>query len=90
MTGKIDKGIEVCSLHPQRKYIFVATSLDEISTWGDTSYALYHDMNINTGVVMSMGFCVTHFISSKQKLIANRSTEAYIFGASYYLLYNIW
>ena len=66
-TGKIEKDIEVCSLHPQRKK-FGAKSLDEIFTWVDASYAVRQDTKIQNGGVMSVGLGVTHCILSKKNL----------------------
>ena len=64
-TGKIEKDLEVCSLHPQRKRCFGATKLDDIFTWVDASYVLHHDMKSHNGGMISMGLGVTHCRSSK-------------------------
>ena len=89
MTGKIEKDIEVCSLHLQRKICFGETSLDNIFTWVDASYSVYHGINIHNGGVMSMGLVVTHCRLSKHNLNTNISTEVDLVGASDYLPYNI-
>ena len=68
---KIDKDIEFCLLHTQRNF-FLATNIDKIFTWVDASYALHHDMKIQTGGVVSIGLGVTHCILSKQKLNMKR------------------
>ena len=58
----------------KEKKCFGATSLGEIFTWVDASYAVHHNMKIQNGVVISMGLGVTHCISSKQKLNTKSST----------------
>ena len=59
--GKIERNIEVCALHPQRKKYFGATNLDKIFTWVDASYAVHYDMKIQTGYVISMVLGVTYY-----------------------------
>ena len=88
-NGKIEKDIEVFSLHPQRKRCLVATSLDKIFTWLDVSYAVHHDMKSHTEVFMYMGSGVTNCRSSKKNLNTKSSTGAELVGASDYLPYNI-
>ena len=89
-TRKIEKYIEVCSLHPQVKICFGATSLDNIFKWVDTYYAVHHDMKSQTGGVISMVLGVTHFRLSKKKLNIKSSMEVELVGASDYFPYNIW
>ena len=43
-TGKIEKDVEVFSLHPKKKGFFVAKNLEKIFMRVDTSYAVHHDM----------------------------------------------
>ena len=59
-------------------------------TWVDISYTVNHGVEIQTGGVISMGLCVTHVRSSKQKINTKSSTEAEIVGASDSFPYNIW
>ena len=87
---EIDRDIEVCSLHSQRKICSGATSLDGILTWLDESYAVHHATKSHDVGAMSMGLGVTHCILSKKNLNINISTEAELVGASDYLPYNIW
>ena len=74
-TGKIEKHIEVCSLHYQRKRCFGETNLNEIFMWVDTSYSVNHDMKSNTRGVMSTGLGVTNCRLSKKKFNTNISME---------------
>ena len=50
------------------KICFGATELDEIFMWVDASYKVYHEMESQTGGVMSMRLGVTRCILSNQKL----------------------
>ena len=52
---EIDRDIEVCSLHSQRKICSGATSLDGILTWLDESYAVHHATKSHDVGAMSMG-----------------------------------
>ena len=70
--------------------IIGATSLKDLYTWIDASYAVHHDMRGHTGGTMSMGLGIIHAKSSKQKLNVKSSTECEIVGASEYVPYNIW
>ena len=45
---------------------------------------------IETWCIISIGFCVTHYRSSKKKLKTKSSTEAELVSANDYLSYNIW
>ena len=77
-----------CTLKGKR--CLVATSLDEIFTWVDASYAVHHDMKIHNGGVVFVVLGVTHFRSSKKILNMKSSTKAELVGASDYVPYNIW
>ena len=67
-----------------------ASSLTNIYTWIDASYAVNPDMKSQTGGTMSLGTGVIHAKSSKQKLNVKSSTEAELVGVSDYLPYNLW
>ena len=77
-----------CTL--KEKICFGATSIDDIFTWVDESYAVHHDMKSQTEGVMSMGLGVTNFRPIEKKLNTNISTEAELVGASDYGPYNLW
>ena len=73
----------------KEKRCFGATSLDNIFTLMDASYAVHHDMKSHTGCLMSMGLGVTHCRFRNQKLNTKSSTEAEIVRTSDYFPYNI-
>ena len=58
-------------------------------TWVDALHAVHNYMNSQTGGVMSMGLCVTHYGSSKKTLNKKSSTNLELVGASDYVPYNI-
>ena len=88
-TGRIEKDVEVCSLHPKRRRCFRETNLDKIFTWVDASYVVHHDMKSQDGSVVSMVLIVIHCRSSKQKLNMKSLMEARLVGAGDYVPYNI-
>ena len=66
--GKLKRILRFVHCTLKEKRCFGETSLDEIFTLVDESYAINRDMNINTGGLMSMGLVVTKYRSSNQKL----------------------
>jgi hypothetical protein len=70
--------------------IIGATSLTNLYTWVDASYAVHPNMRSHSGGTISFGHGVVHSKSSKQKLNTKSSTEAEVVGVSEYLPYNIW
>ena len=73
-TGKIEKDIEVCALHSQRKRCFGETRIDKIFTWVDASYVVHHDVKRQTGGVMYIVLGVTHCRLSKKIYNTKSST----------------
>ena len=67
-----------------------ATSLDEMITWVDFSFAVHANKRSHTGGTISFGVGVVHAKSSKQKLNTKSSTEAKLMGVSKYLPHHIW
>ena len=53
---------------PKGKRAFGAKNIDKIFTWVDASYAVHHDMEIQTGGEMSIGLGVTYCRSSNTKI----------------------
>ena len=53
---------------------FGTTNIDEIFTWVDESYAVNHEMRIQTGDSMYMGLGVAHCGYSKKKFNTKYST----------------
>ena len=72
------------------KRIIGATSLKDLYTWVDASYAVHPNMRGHTGGTMSYGKGVIHAKASKQKLNVKSSTECEIVGTSEYCPFNIW
>ena len=58
------------------------TSLQNLVTWADASYAPHEDMKSHTGGTMSLGHAPLHTKLSKQKLNTKSSTEAKLVGVS--------
>ena len=67
-----------------------ATSLTEILSWIDASFAVHSDMKSHTGGCTSMGIGLVHQKSSTQKSNSKSSCESEIIGVSEYLPYNLW
>ena len=67
-----------------------ATSLTQILTWIDASFAVHSDMKSHTGGCTSMGIGLVHQKSSTQKSNSKSSCESEIIGVSEYLPYNLW
>ena len=67
-----------------------ATSLSDIFTFVDASYAVYDNMRGVTGGCMSMGVGMFNARSSKQKINTKSSTETELVGVSKYIPFNIW
>ena len=88
--GKFRRTLRFVPCTLKEKRAFGATNINEIFTRVDASYEVYHDMKIQTVVMISMGLCVTRFRSSKKKLNMKSSTESELVGASDYVPYNIW
>ena len=49
-------------------------NLADFFKWVDVSYAVHPNMHIHTGVVMSMGYGILHFQSSKKNMNEKSST----------------
>ena len=81
-TGKIEKDIEVCALHSQRKICFGETRIDKIFTWVDASYVVHHNMKSQDGGVISMVLGVTPCRLIKGSLNIKNSTAAGLVSAS--------
>jgi len=67
-----------------------ATSLTQILTWIDASFAVHNDMKSHTGGCTSMGIGLVHQKNSTQKSNSKSSCESEIIGVSEYLPYNLW
>ena len=67
-----------------------ATSLKDLYTWIDASYAVHENMRGHTGEVMSYSRGVIHARGGKQKINVKSSTEYELVGTSEYCPYNIW
>ena len=67
-----------------------ASSMENLHTWIDASFAVHDDMKGHTGGTMSFGKGVLHAKSSKQKLNTKSSTETELVGVSEYIPYTIW
>jgi len=67
-----------------------ATSLIQILTWMDATFAVHSDMKNHTGGCTSMGIGLVHQKSSTQKSNSKSSCESEIIGVSEYLPYNLW
>ena len=65
-----------------------ATSLTQILTWIDASFAVHNDMKSHTRGCTSMGIGLVHQKSSTQKSNSKSSCESEIIGVSEYLPYN--
>ena len=74
--GKLRRILRFVHCNFKERRCFGATSIDEIFTWVDESYAVHHDMKSRTRGVISMILDVTHCISSRTKLNTKSSTEA--------------
>ena len=70
--------------------IIGASSLNDLFTWVDASYAVHPNMRGHTGGTMSYGTGVIHAKSNKQKLNVKSSTECEIVATSEYCPFNIW
>ena len=70
--------------------IFGATSLEDMYTWVDASFAVHNNKRSHTGGTISFGRGAIHAKSSKQKLNTKSSTEAELVEVSEYLPYHIW
>ena len=67
-----------------------ATSLEEMITWVNASFAVHANKRSHTGGTISFGIGVIHTKSSKQKLNTKSSTEVELVGVREYLPYHIW
>ena len=70
--------------------IIGATSLTDIFTWVDASYAVHDNMRSHMGGIIAIGRGIIHGKSSMQKLNTKSTTEAELVAVSEYLPYNIW
>ena len=70
--------------------IIGASSLLDLYTWIDASYAVHPNMQGHTSGVMSYGTGVVHAQSGKQKLNVKSSTECKLVGTNEYCPFNIW
>ena len=70
--------------------IIGASSLTQILTWVDASYAFHADMRSHTGGTTSFGLGLVHQKSNVQKANSKSSCEAEVIGVAEYLPYNLW
>ena len=70
--------------------IIGASSLTQILTWVDASFAVHDDMRSHTGGVTSFGLGIVRQKSSVQKTNSKSSCKSEVNGVSEYLPYNLW
>ena len=87
---KLDRVLDYLHGTISDQRILGATSLEEMVTWIDASFATHDNKRSHTGGTISFGRGVIHAKSSKQKLNTRSSTEAELVGVSEYLPYHIW
>ena len=67
-----------------------ATSITEIMTFVDSSYAVHDNMRSHTGGLVSFGIGAAHTRSTTSKINVKSATESELVSASEYLPYTIW
>ena len=70
--------------------IIGATSITEIMTFVDSSYAVHDNMRSHTGGLVSFGIGAAHTRSTTSKINVKSATESELVAASEYLPYTIW
>ena len=103
LCSRVDKSTEKDWGKLQRLLHYIIGTMDderiilmggklELRSWKDASYGVHHDMQGHSGGVMSMGRCMIHHKTGKQKLNTKSWMEYNkIFGASdFYLPHTIW
>ena len=67
-----------------------ATSITEIMTFVDSSYAVHDNMRSHTGGLVSFGIGAAHTRSNTSKVNVKSATESELVSASEYLPYTLW
>ena len=70
--------------------IIGATSITEIMTFVDSSYAVHDNMRSHTGGLVSFGIGAAHTRSTTSKINVKSATESELVSASEYLPYTLW
>jgi len=70
--------------------IIGATSITEIMTFIDSSYAVHDNMRSHTGGLVSFGICAAHARSTTSKINVKSPTESELVSAAEYLPYTLW
>ena len=70
--------------------IIGADNISDFCVWVDASHTIHGIMEGHTLGVISLGQCILHGKSSKQKMNTRSTTESELIGVSEYLPYDIW